>query len=314
MHRLLYALTNSGKDIRKAQQLYAMLYIAGLRVTCSLYRKSGNLPNWIVFLLPLSKRLHSIYALRLFNDCWAVVGAQASVLAFANGYDEVAVLLYRCMALLLPLSFLVTYVLHSASLSVKMSVLLYLPGILVVLFKRNGLIGTVRHILLLIVTQAAIGLPFLAQYPISYLKSSFEFTRVFLYKWTVNWRFIPEETFLSSTWARGLLFSHLTLLVAFGLFKWCRRDGGTLNVINSGFRYPFRAPASATLSADCKCLCCFIQFRTDVSSTVDVTTVLFTSNLIGVLCARSLHYQFYSWYAQQLPFLAWRTRYPVTVK
>jgi alpha-1,3-mannosyltransferase len=47
---------------------------------------------------------------------------------------------------------------------------------------------------------------------------------------------------------------------------------------------------------------------------VEIATVLFTSNLIGVLFARSLHYQFYSWYAQQLPLLAWRTRYPVLIK
>jgi alpha-1,3-mannosyltransferase len=47
---------------------------------------------------------------------------------------------------------------------------------------------------------------------------------------------------------------------------------------------------------------------------VDVATVLFTSNLIGIIFARSLHFQFYSWYAHQIPFLAWRTRYPVLVK
>ena len=46
----------------------------------------------------------------------------------------------------------------------------------------------------------------------------------------------------------------------------------------------------------------------------DVTTVLYTSNLIGILFARSLHYQFYSWYALQLPFLACRTKYPVVVR
>lgn len=132
-----------------------------------------------------------------------------------------------------------------------MSALLYLPGILVVLFKRNGLLGTARHMLLLVLTQAAIGFPFLSQYPRPYVKSAFEFTRVFLYKWTVNWRFVSEETFLSSAWARGLLLSHLVILVAFGLFKWCNRDGGTWSVIKSGLRFPTKVPTSIPLSADC---------------------------------------------------------------
>jgi len=30
---------------------------------------------------------------------------------------------------------------------------------------------------------------------------------------------------------------------------------------------------------------------------------MFTCNLIGILCARSLHYQFYSWYYQTLPLI-----------
>lgn len=39
--------------------------------------------------------------------------------------------------------------------------------------------------------------------------------------------------------------------------------------------------------------------------------VLFTSNLIGITFARSLHYQFFSWYAHQMPFLLWASGYSV---
>ncbi len=140
----------------------------------------------------------------------------------------------------------------SASLSVKMSVLLYLPGILVVLFRRTGLLGTIRQMLVLILSQVAIGWPFLSQFPRSYLKYSYEFTRAFLYKWTVNWRFVSEETFLSSAWARGLLLGHLATLIAFGLFKWCRRDGGVFAVLQRGLRSPLVAPSLVPISSDCR--------------------------------------------------------------
>ena len=38
-------------------------------------------------------------------------------------------------------------------------------------------------------------------------------------------------------------------------------------------------------------------------------TILSTSNLVGILFARSLHYQFLSWSAHQLIFLVWHTPY-----
>lgn len=38
--------------------------------------------------------------------------------------------------------------------------------------------------------------------------------------------------------------------------------------------------------------------------------IVFISNFIGIVCARSLHYQFYSWYFHTLPFILLRTRLP----
>lgn len=40
----------------------------------------------------------------------------------------------------------------------------------------------------------------------------------------------------------------------------------------------------------------------------------FLCNFIGVICARSLHYQFYVWYFHSLPYLAWCTPYSVGVR
>ena len=39
------------------------------------------------------------------------------------------------------------------------------------------------------------------------------------------------------------------------------------------------------------------------TSSLEIVTFMFVSNFIGIICARSLHYQFYVWYYHQLPLL-----------
>ncbi|KAF8352275.1 dolichyl-P-Man:Man(5)GlcNAc(2)-PP-dolichyl mannosyltransferase [Amanita rubescens] len=275
IHELLYKITDSGRNLKVAQHIFGLLYILSLLMSCAIYRQAASVPNWLILFLPLSKRLHSIFVLRLFNDCWAVAVNQLAILMLQAGLDDAGVLLY------------------GAALSVKMSILLYLPGLLVILFKRKGLGSTLRYIFTIISIQMLLASKFLQQNAWAYLQSAFDFGRVFLYKWTVNWRFVDEEVFLSRQWALGLLVGHASTLVLFGLFKWCEADGGVARVLQRGILRPLSPASPIPVTAD------------------DVTTILFTSNLIGMLFARSLHYQFYSWYAHQVPYLVWKTKYPL---
>lgn len=157
---------------------------------------------------------------------------------------------------------------YSGALSVKMSILLYLPGILAITFKRKGLATTFRYLLTLVAIQALLARPFLSEDPWGYLKGAFDLGRVFLYKWTVNWRFVDENTFLSPTFALSLLIGHISVLIAFGLFKWCKADGGVWKVLDRGLRRPLQPASLAPVTSDCELL--FSSVPLSLSSLFDL--------------------------------------------
>lgn len=71
--------------------------------------------------------------------------------------------------------------------------------------------------------QCCIAGPFLFTSSVEHIKaywtSAFDFSRRFLYEWTVNWRFLAEPDFSSDRFAKVLLGTHVsTLLVALALF------------------------------------------------------------------------------------------------
>uniref|UniRef100_A0A2P2M1V7 dolichyl-P-Man:Man5GlcNAc2-PP-dolichol alpha-1,3-mannosyltransferase n=1 Tax=Rhizophora mucronata TaxID=61149 RepID=A0A2P2M1V7_RHIMU len=268
------------------QILFGILYVINLCIILYVYIKTDVLPWWALVLLCLSKRVHSIFVLRLFNDCFAMT------------------LLHATVAFLLCQQWHLALILFSGAVSIKMNVLLYAPSLLLLMLKAMNVRGVISALAGAALVQILLGLPFLVSHPISYISRAFNLGRVFIHFWSVNFKFVPEPFFVSKPFAAALLIAHLGLLMAFAHYRWCKDEGGLHIFLRS-----------RVLS---KKLSSFLSNSGSSSIMIlkeeYVVTNMFTGNFIGIICARSLHYQFYSWYFYSLPFLLWRTTFPTVLR
>lgn len=228
-------------------------------------------------MLILSKRLHSIFVLRCFNDCFAVFFLWIAIYAFQRRTWKIGSISY------------------SWGLGIKMSLLLALPSVAIILFLARGVQASIRQGLLMALLQVVIAFPFLPTNAMGYFSRAFEFSRQFLFKWTVNWRFAGEETFLSKDFSISLLVGHVSALALFAVTRWLRpTERPIMDLVRSVLIW--EEPLGPMQQA--------ISLR--VTQEYVLTTVL-TANTIGMLFARSLHYQFYAYLAWATPFLLWRS-------
>lgn len=130
IYRFLYAFTNKGQDIGLGQYTFIGLYLATLLLVIQCYR-AAKVPPYVLPLLILSKRLHSIFLLRLFNDCFAVFFLFLAIYCYQRRYWTVGSLAY------------------SVGLGVKMSLLLALPAIGIVLWQGMGRNRALRQAMLM---------------------------------------------------------------------------------------------------------------------------------------------------------------------
>ena len=126
-----------------------------------------------------------------------------------------------------------------------MNVMLFSPGLLVVLLLVHGWRGTLPRLTLCAAVQVGkwggwswfvassspphplplqlvLGFPFLLTNPRGYLVQSFDLGRQFLYQWTVNWRCLPEWLFLHRGFHLLLLSCQLLMLGLFAVRHWTR--------------------------------------------------------------------------------------------
>ena len=68
--------------------------------------------------------------------------------------------------------------------------------------------------------QLVLAAPFLLSFPLEYLIGAFNLGRVFLFEWTVNFRFLPEAVFVSRWLHAALLAGHLTALACCASYWW----------------------------------------------------------------------------------------------
>lgn len=325
----LYYATNRGLDILTAQIIFAGIYLCNLSLVIYLYASSYRsnsensisekqswsmrstentlmslmqslpsqllsseplraVPIWAYLALCLSKRIHSIFVLRMFNDTVAVMFG------------------YAAMALFIRHRWRAGCAVYSLAVSIKMNMLLYAPGLLFLLILQSNYSMSETAICLCICAgvQVVLGLPFLVEYPVEYVTRAFDLKRQFMYKWTVNLKFLPEDIFLSQEVSIGLLVATVAVFALFAR-KWVTAVGGAAhdgasNSIGGKPQRNVELPLPLSQSI----------IRPQLLSSHFILAVLFSSNFIGVTFARTLHYQFYSWYFHQIPFLLYHAGIP----
>lgn len=245
IYSVFYYLTDNGTNIVFAQCIFAVAFFWMQFIVFKLYYVA-RAPVFLAAILLFSKRLYSIFMLRMFNDGIAML------------------LLYFAIYLFIRNDFFRGCAVFSLAVSVKMNVLLFAPGLLVILLHRFSLLRVVGLLSVCAGVQLILGLPFLVAHPVSYLTKAFELSRVFTQKWSVNYQFLPEWWFVSPNWGYFLLVMTLTTWAYMYWVAWRRRD---------------------------------------LFNPTLVILTLFESNLIGIVFSRTFHYQFYVWFFHQIPLV-----------
>ena len=294
LFRAMRHITQGMDNIKEGQIVFRYLYLVSMVIDYAIYSMLDNVPPFAAVLFCLSKRLHSIYVLRLFNDCFTTlfVSICCFLLIFCGKHYKT--LYKRENSGFIVLLNLIAVLCYSFAISIKMNALLYLPGILIILVWMNY---NTKRFLLKMLLYVGVGLQlqislaslFLAKHSSEYWNCAFNFQRKFMYKWSINWQFVKESVFSSDSFSKTLLFLHAIVLLLFVVKKWIQPVLITNKITLWQFIFKI-----LTLNNE-------LLFPT--LNAHHVAYILVSCNYIGVVFSRSLHYQFLSWYHWTLPIL-----------
>ncbi|XP_017472496.1 PREDICTED: lethal(2)neighbour of tid protein 2 [Rhagoletis zephyria] len=346
IYAAFYYITSHGQNIRLAQYIFVCIYLLQMWFVLRLYTKSRKVPPYVLVLSAFtSYRIHSIYVLRLFNDPVAIlflyaalnlfldrrwtlgsiffslaVGIKMNILLFAPalllfylvnlGYFQTILHLAicGCLQLLLGAPFLITYPLEYIKGSFNFGRVFehkwtvnyrFLPR---ELFENN-----IFHISLLLAHLLLLLL---------FAKPAYTF-----FKNYVRLRALQDQ--LQPQIQRKNLEIKLQNSKKHNKTKEVKLEEAEerLTPDQQAFLKSFEKglQRSTGLKGPKQHQDVLPADEQNVSIHFEKCTQLailpfFLCNFIGLICARSLHYQFYVWYFHSLPYLTWSTDYSLGIR
>lgn len=343
---IFYFVTSFGKNILLAQYIFVGIYLLQLWLVLRLFIKSRKIPPYVVVLsIFTSYRIHSIYSLRLFNDPIAVlflyaainlfldrkwtfgsimfslgVGIKMNILLFAPavlllyitslGYVQTLVQLAVCagVQLLIGAPFLLTYPVSYIKGAFDLGRIFEHKWTVNYRFlSREIFENSTFHISLLILH---IGLLALVARPCWIFFKNYARLRTLQKQFEPQ--MIAENKDIQARNAKRKE-KHAKPKSQEPEEEMTDEQKNFLKSFETGLKNqlgktPPPAPVDETPKEEQ-----LVDIHFDQCCQLALLP-LFLTNFIGLVCARSLHYQFYVWYFHSLPYLSWFTDYHTSVK
>ncbi|XP_055312404.1 lethal(2)neighbour of tid protein isoform X2 [Sitodiplosis mosellana] len=354
IYTIFYYLTDHGRNIRLAQYCFVGIYLLQMYLMLKIYTKSRRVPPYVlIFSAFTSYRIHSIYVLRLFNDPIAILFLYAALNFYLNGkwtagsiFLSLGVSVKMNILLFAP-AILLLYIVNlgyldaikQLSICAIVQLLLGTPFLLthpVEYLKGSFDFGrifehkwTVNYRFLPIeifehkyfhITLLAVHVALL----LIFIVPSYKYMQSYCRLRTLQAQLQPQidaknrevEQLDSKKAAKNKCKTKDTddkqteeeMTIHQKIF---------LNSFEKMLRKTSGVPAQSPAPTQASDASTKTQPKYEIHFDRAVQLVIlpiFLSNFIGIMCSRSLHYQFYVWYFHTLPYLTWFTDFNVSLK
>lgn len=343
IYSVFYYLTGYGKNIRLAQYIFIGTYLLQMMLVLRLYTKCRKVPPYVLVVTAFtSYRVHSIYILRLFNDPIAVlflylalnlfldqkwtlgsvffsvaVSIKMNILLFAPalllfyitnvGYKETIKQLSVCavIQLILGSPFLVSYPLEYIKGSFDLGRVFEHKWTVNYRFLPQAMFeDKIFHVSLLVCHLLLLGL--FAPPAYKYFKNYYRLRQ--LQKQLQPQ--IDAENRQNKT--RHAKLKQKTTKTEEKLTK---DQQEFLTSFEKGLKKSMKGNTVVQNDEQEEVEPATQKYSVHFDQATQLALLpLFLSNFIGIVCARSLHYQFYIWYFHSLPYLLWSTPFSTNVR